>query len=388
MNINFRFSQTVETSTQEVQDKNGVVITHRGDSVRVLTLSGFRLTDPYILVTTDFKEGPGDFENAGTDIMVALDEHGREIPGVFSNGSDIWMADRADFRNWGLVFDYGWGREVIRLDEPNVSGRRGFIAYTRGRNEYLTGALCETEPRVQAYWLSCVREMIDAGVDGVDFRVENHSTMTDHPQDYGFNPVVMERCGGSLSVAQVRGEAYTDFLRQAKQLLSSQGKRMRINLNIDYFRPDPPACRLVAYPANIHFDWQTWIAEGLMDEGILRFFHLPFECIFEDEVAQEMIRQCREKDIPLSVNRYVLASMPADPGVVRNESGSIHADQRYLDEFRRVRHDGRFCGFVLYETYSFMMFDAMGGCTITSAVVEDICREVKGKRSYSSVPAK
>jgi hypothetical protein len=380
MNINFRFSQTVETSGQEVQDKDGAIITHRGDPVRVLTLSGFRLTDPYILVTTDFEEGPGDFENAGTDIMVAYDEHGCEIPGVFANGSTIWLADQVDFRSWGLVFDYGWGREITRLDESNVSGHRGFIAYARGRNEYLTGALCETEPRVQAYWLSCVREMIDAGVDGVDFRVENHSTMTDYPQDYGFNPVVMERCGDSLSVGQVRGEAYTGFLRQAKQLLSSQGKRMRINLNIDYFRPDPPACRLLGYPANIHFDWQRWIAEGLMDEGILRFFHMPFRSIYEDEIAQKMIRQCQEKHIPLSVNRYVIAPLPADSGVHRDASGSIYTPQRYLDEFRRIHSDGRFCGFVLYETYKFMTFDAVGKCSITNPVVEDICREVKGAR--------
>ena len=154
---------------------------------------------------------------------------------------------------------------------------------------------------------------------------------------------------------------------------------MRINLNIDYFRPDPPACRLLGYPANIHFEWQRWIAEGLMDEGILRFFNMPFRSIFEDEIAQKMIRQCQEKPIPLSVNRYVIAPQIPDSGVVRDASGSIYTPQRYLDEFKQIHSDGRFCGFVLYETQNFMTFDAVGKCSITNTVVEDICREVKGK---------
>ena len=37
--------------------------------------------------------------------------------------------------------------------------------------------------------------MIAAGVDGVDFREENHSTHTDYPEDYGFNDVVLQQCG-------------------------------------------------------------------------------------------------------------------------------------------------------------------------------------------------
>ena len=131
---------------------------------------------------------------------------------------------------------------------------------------------------------------------------------------------------------------------------------MRINLNIDYFRPNPPACRLLAYPANIHFDWQRWVAEGLMDEGVLRFFELPFECIFQDDVARDMIRQCQQKGIPLSVNRYV------------------RTDRKHLDEFKRIRNDGRFCGFVLYETKSFTAFNEEGECSITSDVVNEICR--------------
>ena len=346
--VDFRFVDSVEASPRDVRDLDGNLLTAAGDPVRVLTLSGFCLRDRYLLVTTDFQDGPADFENTGLDMMTALDEDGREIPGVFANGAAVWEGDRVDFREWGVIFDFGYTRQLVRLDAPNEappskmgygSGRQGLIAFTAGRNEYLPGALCETEPAVQACWLDWVREMIEAGVDGIDLRVENHSAMTDFPEEYGYNDVVLERAAERdprdppAAVPAVRGEAYTDFLRQAKALASAHGKRLRVNLNIDFFRPDPSAWRLNAYPLNIDFDWECWVREGLMDAGILRFYHLPFECLFDDPVARAMIEACHQRHVPLVVNRYI------DIGGDACEA-----------EFRRVREDGRFDGFILYET--------------------------------------
>jgi len=338
---------------------SGDLVTRQGDPMRTLTLSGFRLTDPYVLVTTDFADGPGDFENTGTELLVALDARGHEIPGVFATGAGIWVADRVDFRAWGLMFDVGFGRSRVRLDEPNASGRKGLIGFTRGRNEFLPGALCETDPRVKVYWLSCVQEMLDAGVDGVDLRVENHSTHTDYDGEYGFNDVVIEECArrgtsGVDGIAQVRGDAYTDFLREAKRLIAGRGKRMRVNLNIDWFRSDPPPARRLAYPANICFDWANWVNDGLLDEGILRMYELPFDTIFSDPVAADMIAACEKRKIPISVNRYINPDYPT--------------------EFERVRRDGRFCGFILYETATFLKFDAQGECRPHDDAVAEVCR--------------
>jgi hypothetical protein len=236
LDLDFDYAESVETAPRDVLDLNDNVSTRKGEPVRVLTLSGFRLLDPYLLVTTNFKDGPADFEHIGPAMMVAWDERGREIPGVFANGKAIWCDNRVHFRDWGLVFDHGWGKLPMKLDEPNASGKAGFIACRRGRAKYLPGALCETEPEVQAYWLSWIDEMLDAGVDGIDIREENHSTHTEHPEDYGFNEVVLDLCQQrGMEVAQVRGEAYTAFLRRAKQQISARGKRLRYNLNLDYF---------------------------------------------------------------------------------------------------------------------------------------------------------
>ncbi|MDP6113676.1 MAG: hypothetical protein QGG53_17595 [Planctomycetota bacterium] len=356
--FDFEVHETVEPSPKEVRDHAGNVLTCNGDPVRVLTLSGFELNDPYLAVLTDFTEGPADFMNAGTDLSVALDSDGREIPGVTATGGAIWYRDQVDLYKWGLMFDYGWGRQPVTLDNPATPGERrtsGFVAFARGRNAYLPGALCETEPEVQEYWLSCVGEMLDAGVDGIDFREENHSTHTDYPEDYGYNPAVLAGCEsrGTDDIAQVRGDAYTDFLRRANALIRSAGRQMRYNLQIDWFRPDPSVVRAAAYPLNIDFQWQRWIDDGLMDEAILRFYHFPFECLYEDSVALEMIERCQAKGIPMTVNRYIRAETLAD-------------------EFRRIERDERFSGFILYETNTFMRAQRKDSFEITMPEVQSL----------------
>lgn len=360
--VDFVVEENVEASVKDVRDVSGALVTRLGDPVRTLTLAGFELTDPYVMVTTDFAEGPADFRNTGTDLLVALDAEGREIPGVFATGGGIWERASVDFRNWGLHFDMGRGQSVIHLDEPNESGQKGLIAFTRGRNEYLPGALCETEPQVQSYWLSCLREILDAGVDGVDFRVENHGTHSDYTQEYGFNDVILEECDRRgqrdlATISQVRGEAYTRFLQDSRQMITASGKRMRINLNIDWFRPEPPPPRRLAYPANIQFEWQRWVDEGLMDEGILRIYQLPFDAVFDDDVSAAMIARCQQQGIPLTVNRYI--------------------NPEYGQEFERVRGDGRFSGFILYETAGFLKFDEDGGCRLSNDTVAEVCQMMK-----------
>ena len=42
-----------------------------------------------------------------------------------------------------------------------------------------------------------------------------------------------------------------------------------------------------------------------MDEANLRFYQLPFNAVFDDKIAQEMIAVCRRRSIPVCVNRYI-----------------------------------------------------------------------------------
>ena len=356
LDLPFTVTESIEPCPRDVHDLfSGRRLAARGDPQRVLTLSGFELRAPYVLVTTDFGEGPADFGNTDLDMLAAFDQAGREIPGVIASGTAIWFANQVDFRNWGLIYDTGYNGQWLCLDEPNASGRRGMVAFARGRNDTLPAALCETEPQVQEYWLQRVEELLAAGVDGIDFREENHSTHTNHPQDYGFNEVVLQQCrerGSSdlATMAAVRGDAYTRFLARAKRQINARGKAMRINFQLDWYRGDPAPHRRLAYPANIDFQWQRWIDEGLTDEAVLRFFALPFDSVFDDAVAQELIDRCRRKGIPLTVNRYI-------------------QPETLAAECARVRHDGTFAGFILYETASFLQLQPGGGCDVSVPAV-------------------
>ena len=348
LDVPFTVTESIEPCPSDVHDTfTGQCLIRRGAPQRVLTLGGLDLREPFVLVTTGFTDGPADFANTDLDMLAAFDAGGREIAGEIASGMAIWFGEKVDFRNWGLVFDTGYNGGAIRLDEPNADGRTGIVAFARGRNAYLPGALCETEPEVQDFWLRCLDAMMDAGVDGVDFREENHSTHTNHPEDYGFNEVVLTKCrerGGidRATIAAVRGDAYTGFLSRAKQRINARGKAMRINFQVDWYRPNPARKRRLAYPANLNFQWQRWIEDGLADEAVLRFFALSFECVFTDPVAQDVIGRCRAKGIPVTVNRYI------DPTTL-------------VDEARQVREDGRFAGFILYETGSFLKATPEGG---------------------------
>jgi hypothetical protein len=365
----FDFAESVEPSPREVRDVYGNLITKAGDPVRVLTLSGLNIRDRYVLVTTDFTEGQGDFSNAWDRLITCLDPQGREIPTVQATGTAIWFPEWEDFRRGGLCFDTGRGPEVVTLDAPNQSGVgssegsakhhapeqkkvRGCVAISRGRNTHLAGGLCETEPAVQTFWLSCIQEMLDAGVDGIEFRVENHSCHSDRPEEFGFNPAVMAKLPANppdllAAISKVRGDGYTDFLRQAKAMIAAHGRRMRINLNVDWFRPvaERPGSRKLAYPHNVEWQWQRWIDEGLMDEAMLRFFAKPLDGVYgDDKTAVDMADRCRQHDIPVTVNRYVWMN------------------ENLADEFNKLRADGRFAGFVLYETWSYLQFARDGRC--------------------------
>lgn len=364
LDVAFDLSESIEIAKHDVSNLSRDVLTRKGDKIRIITISGLNLTQPYILVTTDYAEGDGDFVNTAVDMMRVYDKNGRELIGVYSNGSAIYNAHRVDFRNWGVMFDHGYGCKTSALDNSNTNGNDGFVAFARGRSEYLDGALCETEPGVQEFWLDCVKAMLDAGVDGVDFRIENHSTHTDFPGDYGYNQVVLDNLSDPShpdieEIARVRGDAYTGFLRKSKELLASNGKQMRTNFQMDVLRPVAPRNRQLAYPANMEFQWERWIDEGLLDEAIFRFYALGFEEVLHEEIGQRVIQRCQEHGLPIIFNRYV------------NQGDAV-------EEFKQIQKDDRFGGFILYEVYDFVSYEADGTATISRDSIREISRLFKG----------
>jgi hypothetical protein len=156
-------------------------------------------------------------------------------------------------------------------------------------------------------------------------------------------------------IAEVRGNAYTEFLRSCKQRLTTAGKQMRYNLQVDWLRPDRPRERALAYPAHLDWQWERWINEGLMDAAILRFFEFQPDFVLADDFTRRVLEACQARQLPITWNRYI-----------------GFAGDHLAQEALRIRQDGRFSGFILYETSAYIQLDAQGGASVSSEPVRQV----------------
>ena len=370
--VPFEVTERVEPSPREVRDYYGGLVTPRGAPVRTLTLVGLDLSDKYILITTSSKDDAGDFRNTAMGMIEAYGEGAESLPISVAGRLAVYFMPR-DFRSGGLEFDSGLGHFVFGLDESNqadgsrsdrLGGSRpagGFIAFARGVNEYLPCTPCEAYPEVQQLWLEWVDSMIDAGVDGIDFRLSDHGSLTDEPFEYGFNEPILDeyrRKHGAdptdhpadlARVAEIRGGHYTSFMREASARVRRAGKKMHVHLHAEAFRPDPSQGQLMGFPANIHFDWRTWLTEGLVDSATLRTswwegLEDPPESVepnrsrlsntLSDPVVEEMLAVAKQRGVPVHLNRYVHRVVGID---------------EYVSDIEAVYNDPRFAAFDLYE---------------------------------------
>ena len=150
--VSFDLSESVAKCPADIRSMQGDHVSSKGDSVRVLDLTGLDLQDPFIAVTTTFDDDEGTFANTAFEMVRAYGPGDRPVPIVVASHKAVWRPNR-DFRTGDLEYDAGVGDEVVRLDVsnscPGSSGSDGVIAFARGRNEYLSGSVCEAYPEVQ-----------------------------------------------------------------------------------------------------------------------------------------------------------------------------------------------------------------------------------------------
>ena len=324
--VSFDVSESVETCPREVVEIQGGPVTGKGESVRALDLTGLDLFDPFIAVTTNLDDDGGTFSNTALEMVRAFGPEDREFPVVVASHKAIWRPER-DLRTDDLEYDCGIGDVVACLDVANSrnvtpgwfgtgSTRDGVIAVGRGRNEYVSGALCEAYPEVRDYWLDWVGACIAAGVDGVDVRISNHSSWVNVQEIYGFNKPVAEeyerRYGSDPDtgyfdpelLGAVRGEFFDRFLRAAKARLSAAGKKLSVHTEMEGFRPDSCQARWRSMP-NIIFNWRNWLRSGLADEATLFGRAWNVDRLLEDPLTQEMLGEAAAAGVPVHMNNPV-----------------------------------------------------------------------------------
>jgi hypothetical protein len=138
--------------------------------------------------------------------------------------------------------------------------------------------------------------------------------------------------------------------------------------------------------ANIHFDWKTWLKEGLVDgitlrigaetlepgpEGIARrskFPHAALSKALTDEIGIEALALAQDLGVPVYFNRYVNRPL-----------GGI---EEYISDLENLFHDDRFAGLDLYELASMVRPAADGSRLIP---VEDNIERIRAKADHLEI---
>lgn len=244
------------------------------------------------------------------------------MPGA---GFDL-VGRTANAPSWGRS-DTGMDR-IVRLDGPE-----GAIGFSRRPDTHLPAMFEPMFPEVRDYFLGRLRRGIEAGADGVSVRIAHHVGCDDWLSFMFAEPVLKafrerigrdpEPCNGDFTrIRRLRGEAYTGFLREASKMARAAGKKFTHHLENRMLAPPEYDTYL-----QIHWDWETWIREGLLDEVDLKY-------IGPDH------RDCRERIVPLCREHGVKVNWITPDPEPRWKGRSIHEAPLLIDRARKGGMDG------------------------------------------------
>ena len=299
-----------------------------GTDCRVLALASLELPQNarYILVQSVARSDRAEFINDHDRIMEVYDTHGRRMVANHDEGAmrmnaptgldslrralkllGLWKHGDPDRYLSIVPEDYGAGPAQTGYafcgDGRRLQGQRaldgsgacspqdGVAVRALVEKGYLCGALHPCHPEVRQHWLSRIRDCIDAGVDGLDIRISNHSSWAPDGEEYGFNePAVSEfraRYGVDVLTEDFDTSQWKDlqhehwmmFLREARGLVKSHGLPLQLHVTSQFGKPDSS---LNNVPCNFNWDWQRWITEDDLCDAI----HLKWPQIDMDFAAQ------------------------------------------------------------------------------------------------------
>jgi len=350
------------------------VFPYRDSPCRLLTFGDLDLPESarYVLVRVQKRNDAGTFTNELHSLVELINESGDVIP---STPSVIHLRAEQTFERMSTIARLGVSRyarrpEVRELLQdrdrglplyremyqfslqcgPTTFDRIGEVAIARGKPRYVTGAMHPAHPEVRKDWLDHVRFCIDRGADGVNMRIANHNRPNE-PWAYGFNEPVLERTEHPDNVAEaarINGEAYTQFLREAQDLLHGNGREMGVHVHGLMFRHDDRAADSSPLPRNFDWQWELWVRE-LADYVEFRGAnHLRPENI--REAADRIGLAAREAGIP-----FIYQSTRSEAVV------HFHGPYPTLErEMAWVRGHPDITGYNLYETHGFTRVNAGG----------------------------
>jgi hypothetical protein len=236
----------------------------------------------------------------------------------------------------------------LALDRGAVS----YLAIARGKDRGTLAAFSPSFPETRALWMTWVRAMLDAGADGIDIRPGHH-----HGHfawiEYGFEPPVRDAMLARTGVdiwetddfdrdlwRRIRGEGYTQFLREASAEVRARGKTLTVHID-GYFDGPPGAGGAM----NIVSDWRTWLEEGLADRVTGKSLW-P-----QSSLALEVLALAHAKGVPVSYDPYCnnfFEDRSSTNHIGDSPQGCAVPVERLIDWGRRAGFDS----FAFYECAS------------------------------------
>ncbi len=326
----------------------------------------------YFLIKCSLADNNGDFENEKGNIIELVDAKGNIMPSTLSTGQ-VNLESHLSFYNSKLntqLIPYLQSPEVqAEINNPQkmkehyssfysfgeyrtiksiILDKEGYVAAACGKPEYMFGNLHPIYPEVQEYWLTFVNYCLERGVDGINIRVANH-TRSPESWEYGFNAPVLNATNGETSymeISRVNGNAYTQFLRKAHQMIKKRGKAITIHLYPDMLPLNDRTDKLNSLPPNFEWQWETWVKE-LADD-------LEFRGVF----------RLRPYHLQQALDEFsAVTKMAGKPFYFQSDFHGLEYDGPYYsteEEIEMVKKDKRLDGYVLFETANFTKINEKG----------------------------
>ena len=262
---------------------------HVDTPCRVLTLAGLDLPADarYFRIDCARHDENGTFTNEVTKLIELVDEHGDTIPITPSQGR---VDAEGLYERTVMLMRLGLSRlaaapevrQIIEDREQFLShcrdmysfeagggthatlDRDGEFAFMRGSAKHIIGALNPSYPEVREHWLEHVQFCIDRNVDGVNIRLASHNRPGE-PWRHGFNEPVREKMhhkDNMAEAARINGEGYTQFLRDARELLHKHNRELGVHVHqLVFTRDDRHGKPFGPILQNVEWQWQAWIRE-------------------------------------------------------------------------------------------------------------------------------
>jgi hypothetical protein len=209
-----------------------------------------------------------------------------------------------------------------------------------------------TYEQARKVWLKHVKRILAAGVDGIDIRTIGHHSGTESYLKFAFAQPVREefkrQTGREVEAKEedyqqirtIRGDAYTQFLKEASQVIRAGGKKLATHVE---WGTEVPSNLTIRLQMQMTLQWERWIKEGIVDEISLRGWGIASR-----QVHNNIFPLTRKHNVGVHVISTCL------PGGI---------DIRAMELCPRLVKEAQaagFAGYSFYETDSFMRMNTQG----------------------------